>query len=271
MTLFCGTLVIHSNRIKANRNSLFWCIKHKSLLTDERNKSEIKKKGFTGWIKNSFMLKFLNNLFSKLKLTYKFLLTKNFGKCLVGVIFLIYISFSTYNAIKIREGLDVTDLVADKSYFKASFKENWAEFDSEVPSQLIIYESVDYSSKETRKKIEKILDDVRKLDGINKDFIINWMTVYNDELKELRKTKNPDLVLHKIVNSSSPFANDLVLRFNKTLNKTQIVASRFYIKYEKTTFTSSDAVVMHKLVEFCRNSDFPIKPFSIGFKVKFFI
>ena len=97
------------------------------------------------------------------------------------------------------------------------------------------------------------------------------MTVYNDELKELRKTKNPDLVLHKIVNSSSPFANDLVLRFNKTLNKTQIVASRFYIKYEKSTFTSSDAVVMHKLVEFCRNSDFPIKPFSIGFKVKFFI
>jgi predicted RND superfamily exporter protein len=269
LTLFCGTLVIHSNRIKANRNSLFWCIKHKTFIEDEPNNKKIKKNGITESIKSFFgLFNILKKIFKRFQLFYKFLLTKNFGKCLVGVIFVIYISFSTYNAFKIREGLDVTDLVTDKSYFKASFKENLAEFDSEVPVQLIIYEPVDYSSKEIRNKIRKILEDVRKLDGINPDFLINWMIVYHDELKELKKTKNPDLVLNKIVNSTSPFANDLVLGFNKKINKTQIIASRFYIKYNQTTFTSKDAVIMNTLIKYCQNTGFPIKAFSVRFKVK---
>jgi hypothetical protein len=269
LTLFCGTLVIHSNRIKANRNSLFWCIKHKNLVEDEANSKENKKKSITESIKSCFgFMNVLKKIFKHFQLFYKFLLTKTFGKYVVGVIFVIYISLSTYNAFKIREGLDITDLVTDKSYFKASFKENLAEFDSEVPVQLIIYEPVDYSSKEIRKKINKILADVRKLDGINPDFLINWMIFYHDELKEFKKAKNPDLVLNKIVNSTSPFANDLVLGFNQKINKRQIIASRFYVKYNKTTYTSKDAVVMNKLIEYCQNTGFPIKPFSVGFKVK---
>jgi hypothetical protein len=80
----------------------------------------------------------------------------------------------------------------------------------------------------------------------------------------LRKRKNPDEILNKIVNTSSPFSNDIAVAFNHSLNKSQIVASRFYLKYHLILFevslTSKDAQIMNSLIELCKKVDFGIKP-----------
>ena len=233
-----------------------------------REKIKIKK-CYNIKITNFFIIKLVKSSIERLKLFYKFLIINNYGKCIVGVIFVTYISFSIYNALNIREGLELGDLVNDKSYYKEFIKDMFTEFNSDMPVMLIIYEPIDYSSKTIRKKVEMLLDDIRSIDGINKDFLINWMNYFSNELDQLRSNENPDQILHKIVNMSSPFSNDLIIGFNKTLNRTEIIASRFYVRYKKTSFNSYDAVIKNRLITFCEHSDLPVKAFSVGFKVTF--
>ena len=267
LTLFCGTLVLHSNRIKANRNSILWCIKHnrksKDLEKDLDSNHQLKsRKSVLKSIKNSNILKKLNEIYKSLKNFYKFLITNKYGKCIVAILFVIYISFSTYNVSKIKEGLEIKDLVAHDSYFADFSKQNFGEFDLELPVMLIIDQPFDYTNKSVRNQVMKFLNDVREIEGINKEFLINWMSVYTDELKEMRKTKNSELILKKIFDTSSPFINDLVLGFNKLKNKTEIIASRFYIKYQKTYLSSKDAKVMNNIKELAKNSEFSFKAYA---------
>jgi hypothetical protein len=273
LTIFSGFLVIHSNRIKSNRNTFIWCIKHKKLVQREYEMHEISAPSpniTQNELKNAkinSLLNFLKFFFLKLKLFYKFLITNDYGKCIVALLFGVYLSFSTYNALKIREGMELSNLVADNSYYHAFITENFAEFSQDAPVMMIIYEPIDYTNKTIRKQISQILDEAKAIDGINKEFQMSWLNYFNDEIKLLRKSKNPDEILNKIVNTSSPFSNDIVVTFNHSLNKSQIVASRFYLKYEKLSLTSKDAQIMNSLIELCKKVDFGIKPFATGFKV----
>ena len=273
LTLFCGTLVLHSNRIKANRNSVFWWIKYdkpncetKNLKSSEKNYLQ-RFNGLLKIFKSRKILEILFKIKGSIRLFYKFLITNKFGKAIIGLLFSIYISFSIAQAVRIEEGLDVGNLVADKSYFRTFVRENFAEFDMEVPVMMVIYEPIDYVNSTNRKMIRKILNNAKKINGMNKHFELNWMNVFRDELKELKKSENRDTILHKIINTSTPFSNDIVLGFNKTTDRTEIVASRFYLKYSETTMTSKDAKVMNDLRELCHESGLPIKPFAIGFKI----
>ena len=268
LTLFCGFLVLHSNRIKANRNSLIWCIKHKvkndfEFEMVERQNADIKPNSTKNLNTNCF-LKHLRNLSDRFKSIYKFLLTKKIGKIIVGIIFIIYISFSSYQALRIGEGLEIGNLVADKSYFRSYIMENFEEFQIDAPVMMIINEPLDYTNKLIRERIDTLLTEAREINGMNKDFTINWINYFNEELKEFRKN---DRVLERMINDRLPFSNDIVVRFNQTLNQSQIIASRFYVKYNKTTLTSEDARVMNDLLRLCSNSGLPIKPYAIGFKV----
>ena len=208
LTIFTGFLVIHSNRIKSNRNSFIWCIKHKKHVQKEieyemheissspnipPSESKISKDKI-----NQFS-KFINLLQLEFKSVYKFLLTNNYGKCIVVLIFCVYVSFSTYNALKIKEGIELSNLVADNSYYHAFIRENFAEFSLDAPVMLIIYEPIDYTNKTVRKQINKLLDDAKAIDGMNKDFQMSWLNYFDDEIKLLKKSKNPDEILNKIV------------------------------------------------------------------------
>ena len=270
--------MLHSNRIRANRNSLFWCIKHEKLSNDsteidnkkiQNNAQGIQneKTSLVKLIKNSYPVKIFSKICAYLKKIYKFLITNNYGKLIVGIVFAIYISFSAFNAVKIKEGLEIPQLVSHDSYFATYFKQNMAEFSIETPVMLIINGTLDYSNKSTRKKIDQFLLKARKIDGMNNEFLISWMNIFRDELKELRKTNNSDLLLNKMANTTTPFSNDIVLGFNNELNKTEIIASRFYIKYKKSELTSRDAVIMNDIKDLCKYSELPIVAFSVAFKI----
>jgi predicted RND superfamily exporter protein len=280
LTFFCGWLVIHSNRVKANRNSFLWCIKYKTTTKNECDMEKTKKllnipngsmhndvyKTTVEVITTGFIKKFFSNITQKIQCFYKFLITNNYGKCIVGLIFTIYISFSTFEALKIREGLDISDLVPDSSYFKAFTNENLKEFRMEPAVMMIIYEPIDYTNKLNRMKINKILNQAKDIDGINKDFILNWMIYFNNELRKLGKSNISENILKEISSTKSPYSNDVVIGYNKYSNRTQIIASRFYIKYDKVNFNSDDAKPMNKLKKLCSDSGLPILPYSPVFK-----
>jgi hypothetical protein len=275
LTIFSGFLVIHSNRIKSNRNTFIWCIKHKKIVQKEYEMHEISTPTpniTLNELKNPNdkiypFLNFIKLFFLKFKFFYKFLITNDYRKYIVALLFGVYLSFSSYNALKIREGMELSNLVAENSYYHAFITENFAEFSQDAPVMMIIYEPIDYTNKTIRKQISQILDEAKAIDGINKEFQMSWLNYFNDEIKMLRKSKNPGEILNKIANTSSPFSNDIAVAFNHSLNKCQIVASRFYLKYEKLSLTSKDAQIMNSLIELCKKVDFGIKPYATGFKV----
>lgn len=273
MTFFCGWLVIHSNRIKARRNSYIWCYKHE--LSNQKAKNgihdgatpdcsndttvmKIKEKGKIKSIIRLIMSKILNG--------YKFLILNTYGKCIVGALFVFYISMSAWSASNIREGINIGDLVSDNSYFKEYIYENLDLFDASPAVMLTIYEPIDYTKKTNRLKIEKLIYDAQSIENIDKDFTLNWMKYFEFQLKQLRKTKNMNAFANDVSNDLSLFSNDIIIKFNKSLNRSEISASRFYVKYGPVNFTSQDAKPMYKLQELCKNSGLPVMPYAITFK-----
>jgi hypothetical protein len=224
--------------------------------------SQSSKRNILKQLKNSSIKQKLNYIYEKFKQFYRFLITNKWGKCIIGVIFVIYISFSTYNTMKIKEGLEISDLVAHDSYYGEFSRQNFGEFDLELPVMIIIDQPIDYTSSAVRKKIRKFLGDLQKIKGINKEFLINWMNLYKLEFKIMAKTNNTDLILNQMLNSTSPFQNDFVVGFNQIKNRKEIIASRFFIKYEKTWLSSKDAIIMNNIKDLCKSFDISFKAYS---------
>ena len=131
---------------------------------------------------------------------------------------------------------------------------------------MVIYEPIEYKNKKNIKKINEFINKVLQTKGIQKDFLMNWMEVYADELKAMRKGNNSNLILQKIANSSSLFATDVIISLNNDTQMYEIKASRFFIKYSNVLMNSKDAKVMNQLYELCSQSGLPIIPYSIVFK-----
>lgn len=286
-------LVIHSNRIKANRNTFLWCIKHKIKQNEEnkideqneeikndepnfelvnsnkeQNKDQVIKKidnNRRNKINSTFsnFYKFVESSWTKL---YKFLLFKKIGKLIVFILFCIYISFFSYNMIKIREGINLGDLVADNSYYRAYIMDNVESVNLFPMVMLVVTKPVDYTNATIKEEIRSILDEAKQIDGISKNFEFNWMNIYDKVLDDYKDDLNGSVLL-EIKKDIFPFSNDAVIEFNNNTRKYEIIASRFYLQFEYLKFNSDDAIPMNELRRLCKSSSLPIIPYAISFKI----
>ena len=177
---------------------------------------------------------------------YKFLLHNNIGKACVGVMFIIYISLSGWGASKIEEGINPSDLVAYDSHFKVYIDSN-VETVNLCPIVMIILDHPVNYTKETRDKIFDFLLEAQSVDGIRKDLMINWMDYFKDELERLDSVGYNESIFDKMMNDNSPFANDIVIKYNNETGRKEIIASRFYLQWEWLRFTIFDVNVMVNL------------------------
>ena len=293
MLFFCGWLVIHANRIKANRNSLVWCIKHKNKNTEsseereceeqnielkEINQNEeqncdkvetvvnnrlIKKKSINSCL--SALYNFVEAYWTKL---YKSFLYKKAGKFIVLGLFFIYITFFGWNASKIREGINLGDLVSDNSYYRAYITDNVESFNLFPIIMIVINEPVDYTNKNVRNKINNFLADAKKIEGVNPKVELNWMKIYEDVLNDYKKSNKSDdqILLTRIRDDILPFSNDVVFEFNNKTKNYEIVASRYFLQFDYLKFNSEDAVPMNNLRSLCQQFEYSVIPYAISFK-----
>ena len=215
-----------------------WCIKHEPKIKE--NYFEIQK------TKNSKFYKIYEYFLSSWKQFYKFLLLNNYGKLVVGILFLIYISLSSWGVSLIREGINPTDLVADDSHFKVFIESN-SETISLCPVVMIVIDHpLNYSNKEVVEEIYDFLYIAQQTDGLRKDFLLNWLDYFKDYMDELKKGYN-ETIYDLIANDESPFSNDVVIRYNTELKQKEIVASRYYLQWERLRFTNFDVDLMVNL------------------------
>jgi hypothetical protein len=199
---------------------------------------------------------------------YKFLIVETVGKCTVGLIFAVYIGLSVYYACQIREGMDVADLVADKSYYRAYMHDNMESVSMSPVVMFVIDKPIDYTSRKTRSHINSIIKRAQNITGMKNDFKIDWLDRFDGKLVDYRRSNYSDALLDDILDDLTPFSNDIIVRYNSSLKRNQIYASRFYLQYEQSFFSSLDAKPMNDLYDLCASvqSDISIVPYSVAFK-----
>lgn len=256
LTIFSGFLVIHAKRIKSNRNSVLFCVKQDklpSICGPSAQPTEDTESDSPVAESKNFIIKI-----------FEFLITKKAGKAIVISIFIAYISASAYGASQIHEGLVLSDLVSDTSYYKYYIEDNQDMIDLTPIIMFFVYEPIDYDNVEIRIKLQKLFTNALKLEYMRKSFSLNWLDNFRDDPLNYKDDSREFLMNLRFF---PPFKNDVVVERvkNSTTGKFQnvITASRFYLQYEKLYFSSKDAIPMNALRRLCRESGLPVKAYSM--------
>ena len=200
---------------------------------------------------------------------------------------------------KIEEGIKLQNLVSHKSYQRFYFEDQFDSYDINPLVMLIITKPVDYTNVSVIESIHALIEDAQKIEGINNNYVFDWTDEFLDQLDELRqyadldesivfsnltlneseksenyairrneldRRRNYTRLLGKFENTQSPYENDMVIRYNEERGRKEIVASRFYIRYNGVKFNSKDAKPMHALYTLCNKSELPVMAYANTFK-----
>lgn len=232
-----------------------------------------------------------NKLVGLFRRLFRFMICTRRGKALGALIFLFYISLSAWSAYHIKEGISLSDLVAEDSYYSEYMNDNTKLTDLNPLVMFVVHEPIDYDNIHVRMRLKNFFADAFKIDGINRNFSINWLESFGNS--KIRYKKSLTNLMDKLKNFP-PFLNDLIikkrlidLKTNQTLSESlfklddlrksankseqvayeyEIAASRFYVQYSRLTFSSQDAKPMHLLRKLCLESGLPVFAYSITFK-----
>ena len=152
---------------------------------------------------------------------FEFLVCTWKGKSLTFLLYLVYIGLSVWSASRIKEGMNLADLVADDSYFSAFVRENLANTDINPIVMFVITEPIDYDNQNVRNRLSKFLIDASKIEGLNKKFRLNWLDYFrNAKIKYKKSLKN----LVDVLKNVPPMLNDIIVNkvyFDKEKNVVQ--------------------------------------------------
>jgi predicted RND superfamily exporter protein len=203
---------------------------------------------------------------------FKFVICTKRGKCSVAVVYTLYILASLYSANQIKEGINLADLVADDSYYHEYISESARLTDLSPIVMFVIDEPLDYNNISIRKRLNNIINDAMRIEGVKKGFVLNWLEIFKN--RRINYKQNQSVALDEL-KSFPPFMNDLIFtEVNKNAYEAnqppqrefEISASRFFIQYDRLHFSSKDAKPMNQLRELCKQSGLPIYAYSIVFK-----
>ena len=136
------------------------------------------------------------------------------------------------------------DLIADDSHFKVYIESNSETINLCPIVMIIIDHPINYTNKEVNQEIKDFLHSAKNIDGLRKDFLLSWLDYFKDELNELEKNGYNETLYDLMVNNESPFSNDIVIRYNPIIKEKEIIASRYYLQWERLRFTMFDVKLM---------------------------
>ncbi|CAF0815024.1 unnamed protein product [Brachionus calyciflorus] len=276
ITIFSGFLCLHLKRVLDNRNSFLPCLKSNKNNTEQNNSDDKVKTKFINFKKiKKFWLRF-----------FEFLICNRKGKLITLLLFLVYISFSIWNASKIHEGIRIEDLVSEDSYYSQYVKDN-AELQDLYPIvMLITTQPLNYDNLNIRIELKNLIKNAQKIDGISESFQLNWLDSFKSKRIDFKQNTTK---LTDTLKLYPPYLNDVIIKtncrdqirnesFKKELKisdnsqedivncEYEIESSRFYLQYSKLFLSSLDAKPMHQLRKLCLESGLPIIPYSVAFK-----
>ncbi|KAK6170826.1 hypothetical protein SNE40_019126 [Patella caerulea] len=177
MTFFVGCLALQGRRVRANRHCLT-CRK-----TEDKASMELAKK-------NRFSVFFCSgkiadkreddeSLFEKLP---RICLTKTIleivTKAVVIVVFLIYLSLSIWGVVNLKQGLILSNLISDTSYFNKY--ESWRSSDFETKFSIsFTFENIDYLNEAQVNSMRHFMESVQRDSVVESNSLLCWYDQYD--------------------------------------------------------------------------------------------
>lgn len=176
-------------------------------------------------------------------------------KCIILLLFAVYLGISIWGATKFEQGLVLRDLVTDDSYYFRYSEVNTKYYSSRFPISITIPQTLKYSDDNTWSKILQLQMKVQNAEGIVGNEAINWLASFRSSSFYINSSEvNFVTALRSNFLPANPrFVDDV--KFD-SLNTT-IVASRFYIFSNNVDKSSEQGKLMLRIRELVSSSMIP--------------
>lgn len=191
-----------------------------------------------------------------------FILSSLWGKVLITISFMAYLSAAIYGCFHLEQGLQLYNLAAKDSYFYTYSAWDNEFYTIEPVIMLCLTNEQTYSLNETQTAVRRLLDDMKNDETIDKNFEINWLDEYRkttvfDDTSEINFTQG----LKRFLSMNMQFKNDIV--FDDANAK--ITSSRFYVKSTDIRTSTEQGNFMLRMREIARGSRIPCLIYTAAF------
>jgi len=154
--LFGSAISLYNECINNNRHTLILCIVDHTQPANNQRRRRRHRQQCLPW-KEMFVY-ITKPLFTK------------WGQIIVCLIFIIYTIFAIYGALQMRDGMNLGQLLNDKSYAQVYFNTLDKEFQLSPLVQFIITEPIPYWRHDYMKRIEDLIKTAKQLEGKKRYF-----------------------------------------------------------------------------------------------------
>lgn len=263
ITLFAACLTINERRAEQNRHFLT-CrrVKPKEVLTIEgKSKSyAICCGGSPPRNRNdaeSLLDKFPRWLFPKIVLKLPF-------KIIIIVLFLGYLAAGIYGCVHLKQGLDLSQLVHEDSYYYKYSTSLETHFSRQSPVAFATINDYTYSDINTKNQIDSVIKAAQDHEYFDDTFELNWLNTYMTSTYYDGSSETNFIAGFKTFisdNRYSRFENDVVIDSSET----KIIASKFYVLSDDLSDSQEQGKMMLKAREIADNAQFQWFASSLGF------
>ncbi|KAK3099620.1 hypothetical protein FSP39_007097 [Pinctada imbricata] len=256
MTFFVGCMTLHERRVKSKRHCLT-CIK----ITDDEDlgkTSTIKSKLCGGTLPKT--RKEMLSIFEKIpELIFPKLISFPPVTIFIVICFFCYVGFAAYGVSNLQQGLVLTNLVSDNSYY---YKYSSYEFDLFTTRFFVSFVTENketYSSRTTYDKHIRLKQTI--LSNPKTDLAIDWYESYinsrflnNKSEEEFCRNLN-----NVFLQSYEVFSNDIV--FDK--NFSEVMYSRFHVLTKDIKESKDQGIFMNEMRDIAK--EFSVVAYSPAF------
>ncbi|XP_056011583.1 patched domain-containing protein 3-like isoform X2 [Ostrea edulis] len=262
MTIFSACIVIHERRIKSNRHCVACCVTTK-------DKESLREDGETGCLLYAcagYPPKDRRDVDSPLERYPKKLIQKIVSylalKIMIIFCFAIYIGFSVYGAVHLRQGISLQNIVADDSFFHkyATWLEEY--FRTEITLSFNVKYNQTYSSAWTQSVLTSVQNTAKKDKEIDSNSELNWLTAFKQSTLYVDTSESAFITaLQTFLTNMTQYASDVVIDSTGST----IISSRFYLKTNNLKSTYDQGQMMLRMREVTDNSAIPMIVYSDPF------
>uniref|UniRef100_A0A8C5QHC8 Patched domain-containing protein 3 n=1 Tax=Leptobrachium leishanense TaxID=445787 RepID=A0A8C5QHC8_9ANUR len=191
-------------------------------------------------------------------------LTNVWSKIIIVTLYAGYLGGSIYGCFQVKEGIDLRNLVSDKSYvipFYDKEKEYFSEFGPRV--MVAITDNVPYWDSDVRNKIESCMESFENSPYVNKTFSESWLRVYvriaNQSHLNINNENSFIGNLDKLFLILPQFQQDIDLQCNT------IQASRFFIQTINVITSVDEKNMLNELRDRAKACEVPLMVYHPAF------
>ncbi|XP_051015229.1 patched domain-containing protein 3 [Acomys russatus] len=192
-------------------------------------------------------------------------LTSSKAKCIVVLIYILYISSSIYGCFQVQEGLDLRNLASDDSYIRPYFNVEEDHFSDYGPRVMVIVtESVSYWDGDVRQKLDKCMMKFEENTFVDRNLTEFWLAAYIQYMNNIGKDINDKNTFIDNIAGFLRFFPIFTYDLNVSLSN-EITSSRGFIQVVGVSSSSNKKRMLLELRGIAENCEVPLMVYNQAF------